>query len=37
METDQLGRLRDILEAARLIGSYDKDITEADFNANKQK
>ena len=37
METDQLGRLRDILEAARFIGLYVKDITEADFNANKQK
>ena len=37
METDQLGRLRDILEAARLIGSYVKDTTEADFHANKQK
>ncbi len=37
METDQLGRLRDILEAARLIGSYVKGITEADFHANKEK
>jgi uncharacterized protein with HEPN domain len=37
METNQLGRLRDILEAARLIGSYVKDTTEADFHANKQK
>ena len=37
METDQVGRLRDILEAARLIGSYVKDTTEADFRANKEK
>jgi uncharacterized protein with HEPN domain len=37
METDQLGRLRDILEAARLIGSYVKDATEAEFHANKEK
>lgn len=37
METDQLGRLRDILEAARLIGSHVRDTTEADFNSNKQK
>jgi uncharacterized protein with HEPN domain len=37
METDQVGRLRDILEAARLIGSYVKDTTETDFHANRQK
>jgi len=37
METDQVGRLRDILEAARLIGSYVKDTTETDFHANKEK
>ena len=37
METDQVGRLRDILEAVRLIGSYVKDTTEADFHANKEK
>ena len=37
METDQVGRLRDILEAARLIGSYVKDTTEEDFHANKEK
>ena len=37
METDQIGRLRDILEAARLIGSYVKDTTVVDFNANKEK
>jgi uncharacterized protein with HEPN domain len=37
METDQLGRLRDILEAARLIGTYVKNTTENDFYADKQK
>ena len=37
MEADQLGRLRDILAAARLIASYVKDITEADFRANTEK
>jgi uncharacterized protein with HEPN domain len=37
MEADQLGRLRDILEAVRLIGSYVKDISEADFRANSEK
>jgi uncharacterized protein with HEPN domain len=37
METDQLGRLRDILEAARLIGCYVKDATETDFLSDKQK
>jgi uncharacterized protein with HEPN domain len=37
METDQLGRLRDILEAARLIASYIEDTTETDFRADKQK
>ena len=37
METDQLGRLRDILEAAKLIGAYVKDTTETDFRADKQK
>ena len=37
METDQLGRLRDILEAARLIARYIKDTTETDFYADKQK
>lgn len=37
METDQLGRLRDILEAARLIGTYVKNTTETDFYADKQK
>jgi uncharacterized protein with HEPN domain len=37
METDQLGRLRDILEAARLIGSYVRDTTETNFRADQQK
>ncbi|HXK29262.1 MAG TPA: DUF86 domain-containing protein [Candidatus Binatia bacterium] len=37
METDQLGRLRDILEAAQLIGAYIKDTTETEFRADKQK
>lgn len=37
METDQAGRLRDILEAARLIGAYVSNTTEADFNANREK
>jgi uncharacterized protein with HEPN domain len=37
MEIDQLGRLRDILEAARLIGTYVKNTTETDFYSDKQK
>jgi uncharacterized protein with HEPN domain len=37
MEADQLGRLRDILEASRLIASYVKDTAEADFRADRQK
>ncbi len=37
MEADQLGRLRDILQAARLIASYVKDATETDFLANSEK
>ena len=37
MEADQLGRLRDILGAARLIASYLKDTTETDFLANSEK
>ncbi len=37
MEADQLGRLRDILEASRLIASYVKDTSEADFRADMQK
>jgi len=37
MEIDQIGRLRDILEAARLIRSYVEETTEADFQTDKQK
>jgi uncharacterized protein with HEPN domain len=37
MEADQLGRLRDILEASRLIASYMKDTSEAQFRADTQK
>jgi uncharacterized protein with HEPN domain len=37
MEADQLGRLRDILQAARLIASYLKDTTEPDFLAASEK
>lgn len=36
MQTDQVGRLRDILNAARLIGSYVKDTTETDFHRNQE-
>jgi uncharacterized protein with HEPN domain len=37
IEADQLGRLRDILTASRLIASYVEDTTETDFLANPQK
>ena len=37
METDQLGRLRDILEAPRLIGLYVNDTTESAFRSDLQK
>ena len=37
MEADQAGRLRDILTASRLIASYMKDTSEADFRADSQK
>jgi uncharacterized protein with HEPN domain len=37
MEADQVGRLRDILTASRLIASYVKDTSEADFLADPQK
>jgi uncharacterized protein with HEPN domain len=37
MEADQLGRLRDILESARLIGTYVKDMAESDFRTDMQK
>ena len=36
MEADQLGRLRDILNAARLIASYTRETTEAEFAANTE-
>jgi uncharacterized protein with HEPN domain len=37
MEADQLGRLRDILHSADLIGSYVKDTTKDQFIADNQK
>lgn len=37
METDQQGRLRDIIEAARLIASYVERTTETEFLADTQK
>jgi len=37
MEADQLGRLQDILTAARLIASYVQGVTEADFCTDTQK
>jgi len=37
METDQIGRLSDILDAARLVASYVRDVTEADFCVNTEK
>ena len=37
MEADQTGRLRDILDAARLVAAYVKSIAEADFRANTEK
>jgi uncharacterized protein with HEPN domain len=37
MEADQVGRLRDILQAARLIASYLRDTREADFFASSEK
>ena len=37
MEAEQLGRLRDIMEAARLIASYVQDTTEAEFHVDTQK
>jgi len=37
MEADQLGRLRDILEATRMVASYVKDTSEADFRVDRQK
>jgi uncharacterized protein with HEPN domain len=37
MEADQLGRLRDILDAAQLIASYVKDTSETAFRTDTQK
>jgi uncharacterized protein with HEPN domain len=37
MEADQIGRLKDILEAACLIALYLKGVSEADFLANREK
>ena len=37
IQTDQLGRLRDILEATRLIASYVKDTSETAFRTDIQK
>lgn len=37
MEADQLGRLRDILESARLIATYVQHVTDAEFRADKEK
>ena len=37
MEAEQLGRLRDILDAARLISSYVAGTTEQAFRADTQK
>jgi uncharacterized protein with HEPN domain len=37
MEADQLGRLHDIMEAARLIATYVQGATEAEFQTDTQK
>jgi len=37
MEADQLGRRRDILQAARLIGTYVKGVTETEFRQDTEK
>ena len=37
MEADQIGRLRDSLDAARLVAAYVKNFAEADFRANTEK
>lgn len=37
MEADQLGRLSDILEPARLIVVYVQGVTESEFYSDKQK
>lgn len=37
MEADRLGRLRDILDATRMVASYVKETSETDFRADRQK
>ncbi len=37
MEAEQIGRLRDILNAAKLITEYVKGVTESDFSKNTEK
>ena len=37
MDPDQIGRLRDILQAARLIVTYLSNTTETDFLSNTEK
>jgi uncharacterized protein with HEPN domain len=37
MEADQAGRLRDILQAARLIASYVNETSETEFRSDQQK
>lgn len=37
MEADQLGRLRDIFQADRLIATYVEGIAEAEFHADPEK
>lgn len=37
MEADQLGRVRDMLQAARLIATYVHGVTEAEFRADTLK
>ena len=37
MEVNQLGRLQDILAAARLIAAYVRNTSEAEFEANTEK
>jgi len=37
MEADQVGRLRDILHAARLVVAYTNGVREADFAKNTEK
>jgi uncharacterized protein with HEPN domain len=37
MEVDQSGRLRDILNSARLIGGYVREVTAEEFQADTEK